>query len=148
MFFIVHCSNVSRLNNSMGDEVHHCRILLLGDGSTSLDIVGEKEIPGSSREVVAVKHQDGILMAVTLHDGNPLLHNGVYWGSLQKFLIVLLQRAVQQDGSTIRKSSAQFINPEANLVLKQEFQKREEKSWKKRKESCTSVFCFTAFVFI
>lgn len=75
----------------MGDEVHHCRILLLGDGCTCLDVVGEKKISGCSREVVAVKHQDSVLMAILLHDCDPIFHNDVHMGCFIQLLVVLLQ---------------------------------------------------------
>ena len=91
MLLIIHGSNVSWLDNSVGYEVHHCWILLLGDGSTSLDVVGEKKISGGSREVVTVKHQNSVLMAKPLHDSNPILDNGVHMGCLMKSLVVLLQ---------------------------------------------------------
>jgi len=69
--FIVDCLNVPRLDDPF---VHQgdCLSELAGiHCCTSLDVVLEEKLPGFEGEVVAIKDQDGVLMALCFDDVPP-----------------------------------------------------------------------------
>jgi hypothetical protein len=78
-------------------------------------VILKEKLSGLSREVVAVKHQNCVWMALLFEDIDPLLDHCVHRCFLLQLLVGAHEMAVQEDRFSIWQHTSQFIDPKANL---------------------------------
>ena len=113
---IVDCLNVSRLNDSFVHQGDCLSELAEIDCCTSLDVVLEEKLPCFEGEVVAIKNQDGVLMALCFDDAYPNWNNAVHWCCLLELLVGCLKITVKKNRRTIWQAASQLIDPQSNLM--------------------------------
>ena len=115
MRLIVDCLNISRLDDPL---VHqgYCFPKLAGiHCCTGFDVILKKKLSGLVGEVVAIKHQDSVLVSLPLDDVHPDGDNVVNRSSLLELLVGSLQITIEKNWRTIWQTSSQLIDPESNL---------------------------------
>ena len=114
--FIVDCLNVPRLDDPFVHQGDCFSELAEIDCCTSLDIVLEEKLPCFEGEVVAIKNQDGVLMALCFDDAYPNWNNAVHWCCLLELLVGCLKITVKKNRRTIWQAASQLIDPQSNLM--------------------------------